>query len=758
MRATSNTLRHLVFGHHPSDLSSVDPKFIWSAVLLRDALKTREQSVASNIELRLTARSSKRRLRFYRVAHNPWWKRFVWLMIVVDLCLAIVEAPSSFSTAWLVAPWITQLIELACQMCFLADLILKCTFLGVKPFVRDPWNAIRCVLVLLSLLELQVVFCLGVLGIYSVVRVSRFYRPFFLFEGSKRHRRILLGILYTVYQTAFILAFLAIFMFVYSFLGLICFAGTEEGRTYFPSFDDSLMSLFTLLTTANYPDVMMPAYTTNPWSSLFFIFYLLIALYFLTNLLMASIYNYYREHTVEDVERRLRARSKSVRSAFNLMKDPETNEISVEDWITLLQLCQPKRSRAEVELLFHLADRDSRGALRLSEFIHVCDFMDVRVKPKKPRSLRRVLCGFDITVVANIIRSKYFDYFIAFMILVNAITAVVESYECAHLSCSGWDVADYGFTVFFVMETLLKLIALGLAEIKSKWRYWTDTILNFALLLAGVSELITVRILPGGENVSLIKWTLLLRSCLLFRLFSNFKAARKIIASLVRLGPALLCFLSALLAVYYFWAILGMELYWNLLQPDNPALADTLYARSDYFANNFNSFLRTLVLLFELMVVNNWFIVNDAIVHLTSKWSRLYFVFFLISTVYIIVNLFVAFLIEAFLSQYQLQLKSNSIKQNLLDSIVRAEQARSRSRGESPICWTVAQKKRLFRLYLDMFNAKTFDEFAEESVPPERREAGMDHLSESGAVTPSPYVVDLDEPLDVFELAELGEV
>mmetsp|Transcript_6013 Transcript_6013/g.18383 ORF Transcript_6013/g.18383 Transcript_6013/m.18383 type:complete len:151 (+) Transcript_6013:3-455(+) len=109
-------------------------------------------------------------------------------------------------------------------------------------------------------------------------------------------------------------------------------------------------------------------------------------------------------------------------------------------------------------------------------------------------------------------------------------------------------------------------------------------------------------------------------------------------------------------------------------------------------------------------------------------------------------------------SQYQLQLKSNSIKQNLLDSIVRAEQARSRSRGESPICWTVAQKKRLFRLYLDMFNAKTFDEFAEESVPPERREAGMDHLSESGAVTPSPYVVDLDEPLDVFELAELGEV
>jgi Ion transport protein len=119
--------------------------------------------------------------------------------------------------------------------------------------LKDPWNAIRCVLVVLTLLELQVVFCLQVWSTYSPIRVSRFYRPFFLFEGSKRHRRILTGTLYTVYRTVFILAFLAIFLFVYAFLGLVCFADTEEGRLFFRSFDDSLMSLFTLLTTANFP-------------------------------------------------------------------------------------------------------------------------------------------------------------------------------------------------------------------------------------------------------------------------------------------------------------------------------------------------------------------------------------------------------------------------------------------------------------------------------------------------------------------------
>jgi hypothetical protein len=84
----------------------------------------------------------------------------------------------------------------------------------------------------------------------------------------------------------------------------------------------------------------------------------------------------------------------------------QSGEISIEDWTTVLQLCQPKRSLTEVELLFHLADRESRGSLRLPEFLNMCDFMDLRVKPNNPRSAERILCGVNISLMSRVIRSK----------------------------------------------------------------------------------------------------------------------------------------------------------------------------------------------------------------------------------------------------------------------------------------------------------------------------------------------------------------
>ena len=45
-----------------------------------------------------------------------------------------------------------------------------------------------------------------------------------------------------------------------------------------------------LLTTANFPDIMLPAYNVNFMYSIFFISYLMIGLYFLLSLLLANIF------------------------------------------------------------------------------------------------------------------------------------------------------------------------------------------------------------------------------------------------------------------------------------------------------------------------------------------------------------------------------------------------------------------------------------------------------------------------------------
>ena len=64
---------------------------------------------------------------------------------------------------------------------------------------------------------------------------------------------------------------------------------------YFRTFSDSYVNMFTLLTTANFPDVMLPSYHENYFFALFFVSYLIFGLFLLLNLLLASVFNKFKE-------------------------------------------------------------------------------------------------------------------------------------------------------------------------------------------------------------------------------------------------------------------------------------------------------------------------------------------------------------------------------------------------------------------------------------------------------------------------------
>lgn len=67
----------------------------------------------------------------------------------------------------------------------------------------------------------------------------------------------------------------------YAIAGYFIFKATMEGYTYFSTPAQGCYSMFILLTTANFPDVMLPAYNANRWYCLYFISFLIIGLYFL---------------------------------------------------------------------------------------------------------------------------------------------------------------------------------------------------------------------------------------------------------------------------------------------------------------------------------------------------------------------------------------------------------------------------------------------------------------------------------------------
>lgn len=52
--------------------------------------------------------------------------------------------------------------------------------------------------------------------------------------------------------------------------------------------------MMTLITTANFPDVMLPGYLENFLNGIFFISYLMIGIFFLLSLLLAVVFNKYK--------------------------------------------------------------------------------------------------------------------------------------------------------------------------------------------------------------------------------------------------------------------------------------------------------------------------------------------------------------------------------------------------------------------------------------------------------------------------------
>ena len=56
------------------------------------------------------------------------------------------------------------------------------------------------------------------------------------------------------------MAFIVIYILYFSWMGERMFSGTLEGVQYFSSFGDSVFNMFVLLSTSNFPDVMLPAY------------------------------------------------------------------------------------------------------------------------------------------------------------------------------------------------------------------------------------------------------------------------------------------------------------------------------------------------------------------------------------------------------------------------------------------------------------------------------------------------------------------
>lgn len=130
-----------------------------------------------------------------------------------------------------------------------------------------------------------------------------------------------------------------------------------------------------MVTTANYPDVMMPSYNEHRFMSLYFVSYMLISFFYLMNLVLAVACKSYDESISERRKYRDDLSKELLTRAFKLLDHEKKGSISrgtIMNVMVILNQDIPeiqKLTNEERSIFFAMLDKDGSSTIDLQEFL-----------------------------------------------------------------------------------------------------------------------------------------------------------------------------------------------------------------------------------------------------------------------------------------------------------------------------------------------------------------------------------------------------
>uniref|UniRef100_A0A8C7WBP6 Two pore segment channel 3 n=1 Tax=Oncorhynchus mykiss TaxID=8022 RepID=A0A8C7WBP6_ONCMY len=544
-------------------------------------------------------------IRLY-LLYNHWgFQILVYAFILVDLALAIFEDPA-------VVPlpiWVTSVIELVCLAAFTARLVHYAKVIPRERFWKDPKNICIFAIILLSLVDMIIYGALKASGFYAV-RWSRVLRPLLLVNitEGRQLRRAFRSIRNALPQILYVFLLFMFSVLMFSLMALKLFGKrglkTIEGRPYFTNYLEIVFDLYVLVTTANSPDIMMPAYNFSVYFAVFFITYILINTYIFMSVFLAVVYNNYKKYLKEEVRKLVRAKRHKMVRAFGVLQERKGEEepvVSQACWNQLVRLVQPDISNAHRELLWSVSDDNNKGKVA---FVQLADLLNIQVimMKSRPHPLKTWLPSLYLSspsrLVCRMVQHKAFMYTYDLIILVNAVFIGLDEEDPLIAN------VEWAFLVLYLLEILLKLYSFEPRAFFSRHQFWNwfDTIIVITALIAMIINS-ALKLSGGYTSRQILDIVFILRILRLIRVVDNIK----------RLGGQGLPFP----VVYYIFAMVGMELFKgkirffeaNSTDPDkafcgNALLKNSVFAKHNYCKNNFNNIVSSFILLLELTVVN----------------------------------------------------------------------------------------------------------------------------------------------------------
>ena len=186
-------------------------------------------------------------------------------------------------------PLYTNLVELACILFFCFFRFYKTQWQVQKPMGRR-------ISILIYVLCGGIALEITIQTVYDRATVfASLVRPVIVAAFNAMMRHSGRSFLRDLRDSSVIIATIFVYIFLAALVAKTVFSPDFEFFQYFNDLGTSSYNMVILMTTANYPDVMMPAYAKNYFACLYFMAYLLIGLYLLMSLLLANVFNKFKQ-------------------------------------------------------------------------------------------------------------------------------------------------------------------------------------------------------------------------------------------------------------------------------------------------------------------------------------------------------------------------------------------------------------------------------------------------------------------------------
>ncbi|AJY48188.1 ion transporter [Martelella endophytica] len=222
-------------------------------------------------------------------------------------------------------------------------------------------------------------------------------------------------------------------------------------------------------------------------------------------------------------------------------------------------------------------------------------------------------------------KSREWESFILIVIIINAITLGFETSETIMQSFAGpaLRLFDRAVLVIFVVEIAIRIYAHRLRFFRDPWSIFDFTI-------------VVISLLPASGPLQVLRALRILRA---LRLLSMIPSLRRVIGGLIAALPGMGSIIVLMALVFYIFAVIATKLY------------------GEAFPEWFGSLGATIYSLFQIMTLESWSmgIVRPVMEVYPNAW--LFFVPFILSTAFTVLNLFIGIIVSAMQKEHEEELR-----------------------------------------------------------------------------------------------------